>query len=356
MFVMALPGLAPLVKRELGLLPGVTVADTGFDGRSDLVLIEATEKAREALYRLRTVEDVFVEVGKTSRAAGDEARWIAERIWRPTRVQRALNVWQQARGAAGPLSFRVIARVLQERSFVRTELRRRLAEAIAATRPGWRIGDPAQLEAWISEYRSGQLIAGLRLTDFRMRQHGGRRTERHGALRPAVAAAMVDLAGPPSGLLLDPCCGSGTILSEARSAGWSVEGFDIDADAVRSAQRNVPGAPVAVGDARSLDLAADSVAACVANLPFGGQHAVAGSSEEWLRAVLAEMARVTRPGGQVVLLHPAIPARCVPRGLVLRDHFDLRLLGARTRILVYRLPPNGRAIVAGPRQATEPGF
>jgi 23S rRNA G2445 N2-methylase RlmL len=336
MFLTALPGLAPLVRRELASLPGLTVVETGFDGRADLVLVEATPEGRDALYRLRTIEDVFVEVGRTPRAAGDEARWIADRIWRPTRVREALAVWSAAWPTRSAITFRVIARVLQERSFMRTELRRRLSDAIRADKPGWQLGDPAELEVWVSEYRPGLLIAGLRLTDVRMRQHGGRRVERYGALRPAVAAAMVDLAGPPSGLLLDPCCGSGTILSEAVSAGWTVEGVDVDAGAVRAARRNVPGASVAAGDARSLDLPDASVAACVANLPFGRQHTALGGGKEWLGAVLGEIARVTRPEGRVVLLHPAIPTAIVPGQLVLRDSFELRLLGVTTRLLGFR--------------------
>ena len=64
------------------------------------------------------------------------------------------------------------------------------------------------------EYQPGKIVAGLRVSDLRMRQHEGRDIERSGALRPTVAAAMVHLAGKPDGILLDPC-GSGTILAEA---------------------------------------------------------------------------------------------------------------------------------------------
>ena len=37
--------------------------------------------------------------------------------------------------------------------------------------------------------------------------------------------------------------------------------------------------------------------ACVSNLPFGRQYGVPGERGQWLAAVLAEMARVTRPAG-----------------------------------------------------------
>jgi 23S rRNA G2445 N2-methylase RlmL len=67
---------------------------------------------------------------------------------------------------------------------------------------------------WVVEYQPGKIVAGLRVSDLRMRQHEGRDIERSGALRPTVAAAMVHLAGKPDGILLDPC-GSGTILAEA---------------------------------------------------------------------------------------------------------------------------------------------
>jgi 23S rRNA G2445 N2-methylase RlmL len=331
MFAMALPGLGGLLAEEVAAAGGV-VSDVGFDGRSDVVTFEAERSDCRRLLGLRLSEDVFVEVGRTLRADGDRPDWIAGRIWRPERVRRALEVRAAVSAPAARRStFRVIVRVTQERSFLRTDLRREFVRAIARERPDWRADDPAQVEVWSVEYRPGRLVAGLRLSDARMRQHDGRAQERRGALRPTLAAAMVLLAGEPDGVLLDPCCGSGTLLAEADAVGWSARGVDIDPSAVAVARRNAPRAGVDAGDARGLALADASVAAVVSNLPFGRQYGVDGPMDTWLGEVLAEVARVTRPGGRVVLLAPALPRRSPP-ALRPTDRVPLRLLGTRTTL------------------------
>ena len=136
-------------------------------------------------------------------------------------------------------------------------------------------------------------------------------------------------------MLLDPCCGSGTILGEALAAGWRARGLDIDPEAVRAARRNAPGADVRVGDARGLEVADHGVGASVANLPFGQRYSVQGDPHGWLRSVLGELARVTRPGGRVVLLHPRLPHSVVPGTLRMRDRVRIRLLGMGTTVWVY---------------------
>jgi SAM-dependent methyltransferase len=104
---------------------------------------------------------------------------------------------------------------------------------------------------------------------------------------------------------------------------------------VRVARRNVPNAAVELGDARHVRLPDGSVAACVSNLPFGHRHAVQGRPAVWLRNVLAEMARLTRPGGRVVVLAPDVPAGAVPAALRRRSHHRLRLLGQPTTMWCY---------------------
>jgi SAM-dependent methyltransferase len=341
MFATVVPGMAALVRRQLDQLAGIRVTGAGFDGRSDLVLFDVDRGHREQLWALRTLEDLFVEVGRTLRSDGDRPHWIAGRIWRPKRVERALSVWSaEVRPLAKTMTYRVIARVLQERSFLRTELRTAFSQAISADKPRWRFADPAAVEVWVSEYTAGRIVAGLRLSDAAMRQNDGREVQRRGALRPTVAAMMVSLAGAPGGTLLDPCCGSGTILAEASAVGWhSVLGVDIDDEAVAVARRNVPGADVERGDLRHLELAATSVDAVVANLPFGQQFDVQGPMPAWLAAALAELTRVTRPGGRLVLLAPTLPAGAFPASLRLRSRDALRLLGTRTTLWVFdRLP------------------
>ena len=136
-------------------------------------------------------------------------------------------------------------------------------------------------------------------------------------------------------MLLDPCCGSGTILGEALAAGWRARGLDIDPEAVRAARRNAPGADVRVGDARALEVGDHGVGASVANLPFGQRYGVQGDPHDWLGSVLGELARVTRPGGRVVLLHPRLPHSVVPGTLRMRDRMPIRLLGMGTTVWVY---------------------
>jgi tRNA G10 N-methylase Trm11 len=224
----------------------------------------------------------------------------------------------------------VIARVLQERSFLRTDLRRQVTEAVRRQQPNWRVADPSDVELWVVEYQPGRFLAGVRASDVRMRQHDGRAAERPGALRPTLAAAMIRLAGEPPGVLLDPCCGSGTILAEAAEVGWQARGVDIDLEAIRVAHQNAPKAQVSVGDARRLEFGDQSMDACVSNLPFGLRYGVQGGMEGWLRAVLGELDRVTRPGGRVVLLAPGLPASVVPPPWRRATRLPIRLLGTRT--------------------------
>jgi 23S rRNA G2445 N2-methylase RlmL len=249
------------------------------------------------------------------------------------------------------MTFRVIARVADESRFKRTELRSAMERAIGASRPRWRLADPADLEVWAVEHRHGRFVSGLRLSDKRLRQHGaGRASERQGALRPVVAAAMVRLAGTAlahpdgaapgrpegatPGRLLDPCCGSGTIAAEASAAGWRAWASDIDDQAVRAARANAPGAAVEQADARQLPYQDGEFDAVAANLPFGRQFSVDSGRDAWQRAVLREVGRVTRRGGRVVLLAPPpLPRRAA--GLVLAGSYPLRLLGVPARIWAY---------------------
>jgi tRNA G10 N-methylase Trm11 len=332
----AVPGLAGLLAEELESMAGVRIEDTGRDGRADVVLFSAEASALTQVVTTRLAEDIFVEVGRTLRSDGDRAQWISGRLWRPERARRALAARaRMTRPTRERATFRVIARVLQERSFLRTDLRRHLADTIQRHQPNWRFSDPADVEVWVVEYKPGKIVAGLRVSDARMRQHDGRDVERSGALRPTVAAAMVRLAGKPDGTLLDPCCGSGTILAEAAEVGWQARGMDIDPDAVRIARKNAPGVEVSEGDVRHLAFGDGSVRACVSNLPFGKQYTVQQDMDDWLRATLSELTRVTQPGGRIVLLAPNIPCNVAPANLALTKRVPVRLLGTKTTILAY---------------------
>jgi 23S rRNA G2445 N2-methylase RlmL len=332
-FAATVPGLGGLLRDEVDAHAGLEPdGEPGFDGRADIVFFRVRRGARFRLDSLRLAEDVFVVIA--SSGSGPAARVAATLVPRDG-LERALSARSGYAGHLSPsMTFRVIARVTDESRFQRTELRGAVERAIAASRPRWRLADPAEVEVWVAEQRRASFVSGLRLSDQRMRQHGaGRARERHGALRPVVAAAMVRLAGAP-GRLLDPCCGAGTIAAEASAAGWRAWASDISDEAVAAARANAPDAAIARADARDLPRADAEFDAVVTNLPFGRQFRVGPGRDVWLRGVLREAARVTRPGGRIVLLAPP-PLPHQVAGLVQAGSHPIRLLGVAARIWVY---------------------
>jgi SAM-dependent methyltransferase len=358
----AIPGLGPILARELGALAGVEVdPQRQFDGRNDVVAFAA--KRPDGLLGLRTSEDVFVEVATAGRTG---LRASVRGLCDAGALEQALSVYA---GAVRPLragmTFRVIARVLVEREFQRSALRDALTRAVQQLRPRWRVADPAALELWALETHPGRIRMGVRLTSSAMRHRAGRNLGRPGALRPTVAAAMVLLVGPPmastataTATLLDPCCGSGTILAEAATAGWVWIGADLDPAAVALAGGNLGGTGrLLVADARHLPLADHSVAAIAANLPFGKQYAVPGSAAAWFAVTLAEFARVTPDGAAVALLVPPTTAfrrtLAAQPGLTVEGRLDLRLLGMATTLWQLRRRPRRPPLVGTPTPPRE---
>ncbi|HMQ34775.1 MAG TPA: methyltransferase domain-containing protein, partial [Chloroflexaceae bacterium] len=132
-----------------------------------------------------------------------------------------------------------------------------------------------------------------------------------GALNGPVAHAMAMLTEPSGDdVFLNIGCGSGTLLVERLLVGPArrAMGCDTSAEALDCARANLAAAglagrcELAGWDARALPLPEASVDVLVGDLPFG--HLV-GSHDENLTlypALLAEAARVARPGARCALL------------------------------------------------------
>ena len=312
---------------------------SGNDGRADVVLAEKPGRR----FDTRLGEDVIVELA-TSATRRPLRAVVADIVpaLSASPMEKALSVWAAwRRPLSSRMTYRVVARVLSEDAFQRSELRDSLTSELGRARPAWRVDDPADIELWALEDRPGRLRVGLRLTTGEMRHRGGRIAEREAALRPTLAAALVYLAGKPRGTLVDPCCGSGTVLWEASAARWQPVGGDIDPAAIESAAANLRSRErLWQGDARRLPVADDAAGAVASNLPFGHQCKLPTQPRPWLAAVLNESARVTG-GGPIALLCPQskdLDAAVMSAGLSVRRSFDVRLLGRRTTLFCLAAP------------------
>jgi len=120
-----------------------------------------------------------------------------------------------------------------------------------------------------------------------------------------VARALDSLAHPgPGARVVDLACGEGVWLAHAsRWAGVRLFGVDIDAAAIAQAERAIPKASFAVGDA--LRLSVEPADLIVGNPPWGagrGRHVRRGA--ESASAFVLRALELLRPGGRLCLLLP----------------------------------------------------
>jgi hypothetical protein len=135
--------------------------------------------------------------------------------------------------------------------------------------------------------------------DAALRKH--RVAEREGSLPPTIAAAMAFLANPrDSDTVLDPVCGTGTLLAElhAYAPGARLAGIDHDRQAIAAARRNLahlPQVQLSVGEARATGLPDGSMTLFLANLPFGKQFGSRPENRRLYPDILRELVRLGRP-------------------------------------------------------------
>jgi putative N6-adenine-specific DNA methylase/tRNA (guanine6-N2)-methyltransferase len=200
-----------------------------------------------------------------------------------------------------------------------------------------RYGAPVDLEGFDTEVRidifDTDVFAGIQLTPESMDKRYQKDFHQRVATRSVIAYGLLNLAGALSkpGSILDPFCGSGTILLEAASLLPDVRlyGMDISEEAVEGTRRNLENAGAAErallmqGDARQLSalLPPDSADYLITDPPLGirlGKHI---NYYALFSALLQEADTVLTGRGRIVLLtmrHRGILNRVVKESTAFR--------------------------------------
>ncbi|XP_077438042.1 U6 snRNA (guanine-N(2))-methyltransferase THUMPD2 [Vanacampus margaritifer] len=179
---------------------------------------------------------------------------------------------------------------------------------ILSEKLGWKV-DLRNPQIEITVYlRDDHCLLGIPLTRLPLANRCYIKTT---GLRSTVAWAMADLAQIQSGfLVLDPMCGVGTILIEAAQEHKLAcfLGLDVDDRQLHKASENVAFAKL--GDrmhllkasSTNMPLPSESVDVVVCDLPFGRKFGTKTDMAASLPLILAEMERVLRVAGSLVLL------------------------------------------------------
>lgn len=344
-----MPGIERIAAAEIGERdPTAHLLGTrSYRHQNGIVLFSAHGDPR-SLLQLRTTEDVFFLVTHAAEIPTDRTglEVLAKSLREARSFEAGLRCHRELQGAnRGRTTFRVVVRLQGHHAYRRSDVQRVVEGAIHARYPRWRlVDDRAWLEIWVTVL-GREAFFGLRLSDETMRQRTYKHEHLPASLRPTVAAAMVRLSEPrPDDVFLDPMCGAGTILIERALAGRYrlLLGGDRGTDAVRVARGNVGPRykPIEVRqwDATALPLDDASVDKLVSNLPFGEQIGSHEQNRALYPKLLAELVRVVRPGGRLVLLtgERALIRHVISgwRALRLRETYDVLLLGKSATIYV----------------------
>jgi len=262
---------------------------------------------------LGSIDDLFLLCGRIEEI--DRGRISLARLaagLRKLPLARSLATVSRLRPIQRSSGFEVIASFLGRRNYNRAEIEL-CTGAVISEITGMPFHDhatgaaPERDVSWRIHIRDGQAVIGLRVALRPLHRRDYRASSAPGALHPPVAYAMSMLSGAYPGChVLDPCCGTGTLLIEARRLVPDIItiGSDINRDRLLGAARNGPGGrcrwiQADLGRLPYRDGFADCV---VANLPWGRSVPAQGAIEGNMSMAVAEAMRVLAPGGNAVLL------------------------------------------------------
>jgi len=297
-FAVTFRGLEKIAANEIVQVTGATIKrhvyrQVHFDLQTNF----------ESLLQLRTIDDLFVSVEHWQPVTRQRSslELIAENSSKLV-LREAMAVIGKVRQLPVPLIFSVTANFVGKRNYTSAEIKQRVADAITDAQQWQYTENDSEADLNIRLFIEADTAeVGVRLAKRPLHNRDYPPTDYSGSLKPPVAAAMVLLAEPLAGqLLLDPCCGSGTILMEALYLGVQIAGGDISSRAVHwSLNRDLT---VRQWDARSLPLNESSVDRIVSNLPWDDQSDIKTDRTTFYDDICREMERVLAPEGKIVLL------------------------------------------------------
>ncbi|SRR5579884_1026315 len=334
-FALTTSGLETISAGEIALLPGVSINTVAYRR------ISATcSGSLTVLLSLRTVDDVFLELATwmdigRSRSSLVHLRHLAARL----DLHVAAMCCARLRPVPQLPAFSVTVSFVGKRNYSSEEMKTVLADEITKQH-GWIYRqDDRSADLNVRLFIEHEVATvGVRLGKTALHDRWYQQAHLPGGLKPSVAAALVTLARiVPGTTVLDPCCGSGTILVEASLQGATVYGGDRDFRALVAAQTNLAAAGVETclhnWDAQAIPLADGSMERIICNLPWGRQVHVEETLTTLYQRIIAEMRRVLTPTGRIVLL-TSVPHMVDPFDLHLVEQHEISLFGQRPTILV----------------------
>ncbi len=274
------PGLAQLLKKEM-------------------VFAGALERKQDVLIKRQRNHDLLFMNRVKNNAVLNRLR-IAEAVYRCPVFgrykisKRQLDVLTEELAQLGPR--RLVVQVAG-RVFERHDLARWLHKETAAR--GYEFAD-VEDEVWVfcidEAFYFGIPVTKSHHTEGRE----ARVAERAASLPPPIAAAMA-FAGAPKNddIVVDPVCGSGTLLAEAYAYAPSARliGVDIDKAAIEISRSNlghVAGLKLVCGDSRNENF--ENVTLLLANLPFGLRYGDRKTNARLYEGILKNVLRYAEPG------------------------------------------------------------
>jgi tRNA (guanine6-N2)-methyltransferase len=332
-FALTTRGLEPIAVEEIAALPAVRIEQSGYR-RVNFTAADITP-----LLTLRTVDDLFYRL-----AIWDKIGHVRAILDHLQTLSAGLNLAQAQAviGSIRPLpahpTFAISASFVGKRNYSTDEIKDRVGAGISQTYPKWHYSnDDGSADLNVRLFIDHQVAhVGLRVSKRPLHERPYKQQHQQGSLKPQVAAALALYSGVKAGNpVVDPFCGSGTILVEAALCGARVIGGDVDPAAVQAAQFNAQAAGIAdadlrVWDARRLPLPDASADHVISNLPWGKQITLEDSAELY-RTAYQEMRRVLRPGGTLLLLTTLPDLLPVPD-----QQFEISVFGQNPTVLRYR--------------------
>lgn len=303
-FATVLPGLEDVLRDEIR----AKIADAEICGTERGKVYFASRLPAEAFLVLRTADNLYRLLHRFH--VGPHKIHLAN-------IEREMcqcDLSQAYGNRSGTVGYKVNASRTGKHTYSRFDAAEAAARGIARRDPRYRDDRTGQHEI---EFRldidQDDAVFSLRLTNAAFRYRKEERRFAAAALRPTVAHALVWLSNPEeTDAFVDPCCGSGTILSERLAYPFlRVEGGDLSKEAVDASRDNI-GYPDRVSirhwDARQLPLDSGCIDKIVTNLPFGRQIAADENLVGLYGDMFKEMKRVLRDKGSALCLTDAAVA------------------------------------------------